>query len=71
MRDHDAGHGVQHPAQRLLDDGLGVHVECGQRVVKHEDPGGGEDGPRQRQPLPLAAGQAHALLTDAGVQSER
>ena len=71
MRDHDARHRVQHPAQRLLDDGLGVHVERGQRVVEHEDLGRGEDGPRQRQPLPLPAGQAHALFADAGVQPER
>ncbi len=71
MRHHDAGDVVQHPAQRLLDDGLGVHVERGQRVVEHQDLGRGEDGPRQRQPLPLTAGQAHALLADAGVQPER
>ena len=37
VRDDDAGHRVQHPAQRLLDDGLGVHVERGQGVVEHED----------------------------------
>ena len=27
----------QHPAQRLLDQRLGVHVECRERVVEHQD----------------------------------
>ena len=48
-----------------------MHVERGQRVVEHQDPGRGEHGPGQREPLPLAAGQRHALLADAGVQTPR
>ena len=53
-----------------LDDGLGVHVERRQRVVEHQDLRRGEDRPGQRKPLPLPAGQAHALLADAGVEPE-
>ena len=33
--------------------------------------GRGEDRAGQREPLPLAAGQAHALLADPGVEAER
>ena len=33
--------------------------------------GRGQHRPGQRQPLPLAAGQAHALLADPGVQPQR
>ena len=64
MRDDNAGDGVQDPAQRVGDHRLGVHVQRGQGVVQHEDLRRGEDGPRQRKPLPLSAGQAHTLLTD-------
>ncbi len=71
MCDDDAGDVVQQAPQRLLDDGLGVHVQRRQGVVEHQDLGCGEDGPSERQPLPLPAGQAHALLADPGVQPER
>ena len=59
----------EHVAQRLLDELLGVHVERGQRVVEHQDPRPREHGPGEREPLPLAAGQRHALLADAGVEA--
>ena len=62
---------MQHPAQRLLDHGLGVHVERRQGVVEHQDLRRGEDRPGQREALPLPAGQAHALLADPGVEPER
>ena len=68
---HDAGDRVQHPAQCLLDDGLGVHVERRQGVVEHQNLRRGKDRPGQRKPLPLTAGQAHALFADPGVESER
>ena len=69
--DHDARHRPEHPAQRLGDDGLGVHVERRQRVVEHQDRRRGEQRAGQRKPLPLTTGQAHALLADAGVEAER
>ena len=61
----------QHPAQRLLDQRLGVDVERGQRVVEHQHGRPGQHRAGQRQPLALAAGQAHALLADARVQAPR
>ena len=48
---------------------LGVHVQRGQRVVEDQHRRPGQDGPGQRHPLPLAAGQRHALLADPGVQA--
>ena len=71
MGDHDAGRVGEHPAQRLLDQRLGVDVERRQRVVEHQDLRPGEHGAGQRQPLALAAGQRHALLADPGVESPR
>ena len=69
---HDqAGRVGEHAAQRLLDELLGVHVERRERVVEDEDARLGEHGPRQGEPLPLAAGQRHALLADAGVEAPR
>ena len=60
---------AQHPAQRLLDELLGVHVERGEGVVEDQDARLGEHGAGQREPLPLAAGQRHALLADPGVEA--
>ena len=53
------------------DDGLGVHVERGQGVVEHQDLRRGQDRAGQRQPLPLTAGQAHALFADPVFEPER
>ena len=66
-----AGDAGEHPAQGLLDQRLGVDVERGQRVVEHQHGGPGQHRAGQRQPLPLAAGQAHALLADPGVEAPR
>ena len=68
VRDDQAGRGGEHPAQRLLDQLLGVHVQRGERVVEDQDLGLGEDRAGQREPLPLAAGEGEALLADAGVE---
>ena len=51
--------------------GLRVHVERGQRVVQHEEAGPADHRPGQREALPLAAGQAQALLADLGVGAVR
>ena len=61
----------QHRPQRLLDPGLGVDVQRGQRVVQHQHLRVADHRPGQRQPLPLAAGQRQALLADPGVQAPR
>ena len=61
----------EHPAQRLLDERLGLDVERGERVVEHEHARAAEHGPGEREPLPLAAGQRHPLLADPGVQAPR
>ncbi len=62
---------AQHPAQRLLDELLGVHVERGQGVVEDQDPRAGQHRAGQGEPLALAAGQRHPLLADAGVEPPR
>ena len=67
----DAGDVGQHPAQGLLDQRLGVDVQRGQRVVEHQHGRPRQHRPGQRQALALAAGQAHALLADPGVQAPR
>lgn len=69
--DNDSGRVGEHVAQGFLDQGLGVHVERGQRVVEHEDARIGQRRTGEREPLPLPAGQAHPLLADAGVEAER
>ena len=69
MGHDDRGGGGQHPAQRLLDQRLGVHVEGRQGVVEHQHVGAGQDRAGQRQALPLAARERHALLADAGVEA--
>ena len=69
---HDEpGGAAEDPAQRLLDELLGVHVERGEGVVEDEDPWLGEDGPGQRETLPLAAREGVPLLADAGVEPPR
>ena len=55
-------------AQRRLDQRLGVDVERRQRVVEHEHRGLRRDRPGEREPLPLSAREAEALLADRGVE---
>ena len=57
--------------QRFLDQRLGVHVECGERVVEHEHPRPADDGPGEREPLALAARERQPLLADPGVETPR
>ncbi len=69
---HDQRGGVgEDPAQRGLHGGLRVHVQRGQRVVQHEELGPPDHRAGQREPLPLAAGEAEALLADPGVGALR
>ena len=62
---------AQDPAQGLLDQGLRVDVEGGQRVVEDQHGRPGQHRARERQALALAAGQAHALLADPRVEAPR
>ncbi len=61
----------QHPAERRLDQRLGVHVERRERVVEHQHPRPAEHRAGQRQPLALPAGERQPLLADPGVQAPR
>ena len=69
--DDQGGRRREHPAQRGLDEGLGVDVECRQRVVQDQDRGARGNGACERETLALAAGQAHALLADHRVNPLR
>ncbi len=62
--DQQRGPAGHHAPQRLVYLGLhpGVHRRGG--VIEDEDPGVGDQGPRECDPLPLAAGQGQALLAD-------
>src|SRR3989449_10126730 len=47
--------------------GLALRVEAGRGLVEDQDARIGEDRPRNRDPLALAAGELHAPLTHDGV----
>ena len=67
---HDEGGGVgEDLAQPGLDAFLGVDVQRRERVVEDQHLGPGGDGAGQGDALPLAAGQAQALLADQGVHA--
>ena len=70
MRDQNAGDGVQDLAQLVGDQRLGLHVKRRQGVVENQNRRAGNDRACQGEPLPLPAGQAGALLADAGVEPE-
>ena len=59
-----AGEGGEQPA-------AGVGVEAGRGLVEQQHPAVEQQGPGQRDPLPLAAGQAAAPLADPGVVALR
>ena len=71
MHDQQPRHALEHPRQRLLDHGFRVHVNGGERVVEHQNRRSSEHRPRQREPLPLPAGQCVALLTHARLEAPR
>ncbi len=55
--------------QRFLHLPLGDGIECARRLVENEDARILQDGARDRQPLPLAAGEAITAFADHGVVS--
>ena len=67
VRDDQRGAAPHHLAQRGVDLRLQARVDSRGGVVEDQHPGIGDQGPGQRHPLPLAAGQSQALLADHGV----
>ena len=67
VRDHDHGATFDHLPHRAQD--LAFHADVHRRggVVQHQQVRFGQQCARQRDPLPLPAGQAEALLADLGV----
>ena len=61
------GHGVDRVAHPLLVE----PVERRRRLVEQQDRGSGEQCPRDREPLTLAAREHHAALADRGLDAER
>ena len=50
------------------DPGLDLGVDRGRGVVEDQQPRPADQGPGQRDPLPLAAGQRRAALAERGVE---
>ena len=66
--DHD-GRGLVAVAQGVEDARLDRRVDGAGRVVQDQQPRTADDGPGQREPLPLAAGEGRAPLADPGVEA--
>src|SRR3989449_7459214 len=67
MGDDERGPAAPQRAQPVLDGGLALRVEAGRGLVEDQDARIGEDRPRNRDPLALAAGELHAPFTHDGV----
>ena len=64
VRDHDGGQAARQVEELVVEGGLGADVKLGGRLVQHQDAGARrrrEQGARQPDPLPLAAGQLGAV----------
>ena len=62
--DQDGGPVLGDPVQRRVDRRLGGRVDGAGRIVQHEHPRVGEQGPGQREPLALSAGQGQPAFAD-------
>lgn len=69
MRDDKRGDPGERSAKRLRRQGLGAHVDGGERVVQDEDTRARDDGACQCQALPLAPGEAVPFFADERVES--
>jgi hypothetical protein len=69
--DHDEGAVLRDRVDRLAQQLLVHAVEARRGFVKQQDRGSRQERPRDREPLPLAAGEHHAVLTDGCVESSR
>ena len=64
MRDDQHGAPRHQPLERELHHALALGIERARRLVEQQDRAIGEDRARDRQPLPLPAGQPHAALAE-------
>ena len=69
--DHERGPAPQKLIEALLDQPFAFTIEVAGRFIEDEYLGVGEDGPCDRQPLPLAAAQTNAPLADQACYSDR
>ena len=67
LRDDEGGAARQQPAQGIVNQLLGVRIDAGGGVVEDQDARIHQNGPRNGDPLPLAAGQSYAALAHHGV----
>ena len=71
MRDDQHGAPGHQPLERELHHALALGVERARRLVEQQDRAVGEDRARDREPLPLPAGQPHAALAEIAVVALR
>jgi len=64
VRDRDRRPAPDEPGQGVLDLGLGLGVDRARRLVEDQDARVLEEGPRDRDPLPLAARELGPPLAD-------
>ena len=69
VRDCEHGAAAHQRVELFLDRRFGFGVERGGRFVEHQDRGVFEDHARERDALPLTAGELHAALADLRVES--
>ena len=69
LRDNDHGRICGDLGQPGADQRIGVHIECGERVVEHVDRRAADHRSRDRQSLPLPAGEVDPALRDAHLQA--
>lgn len=67
MRSHECGPPLHDPAQPVMDGLLRPGIDGTRGVVEDEDARVGHDGPRQRDPLALAARENQPALAHQGV----
>ena len=67
--DHKGGPAPDHGGDGILDGPLRHRIHRGGRLVQNQDPGIGQDGPRDGQKLLLPGGEHAAALADIAVQA--
>ena len=69
VRDHEGGAALHHFVERGIDLGLGDGIERAGRLIENQDRRILQQRARDRQPLPLAAGQHAPALAGIGVEA--
>src|SRR5579883_1786080 len=64
VRDDEHRAAIHHAVEGLLDEALALRVERTRRLVEEKHGGVAQERPRDRDTLPLAAGEAHAALAE-------